>query len=229
MDLTTLTRYGGFSSKQTGNTVFLTQKLVKHPDFDEEQVNIYFSFTFFIIGIMLFGHIGHLINPRRRLALLMSACVQAILAWTATILVLLVSDEDVWPVAAAIVAILAIQFGGQISLSIQMSQQELNTTMVTGALIQICRDPNLFKLKNTARNRRIAFVSCYALGCASGGVISKERTPAFAFVTYAVCKTALGLSFLSNPAVEKDEHGKTTEPPRRRSRSPIFRIIWGDP
>lgn len=176
-------------------------RIAQHPYLDEEQVNIYFSFGFFVLGIMAFGHLGHFINPRRRVSLFLSASTQALLVWIATALVCFVSDKDVWPISAIVVALLALQAGGQINLSIQMQQQDINTTMITGALIQVCTDANIFAASNTNRDRKILFYLFFLFGCFSGSVVSMYTSHSNGFLIYAGCKTFLALTFLFNPGM----------------------------
>ncbi|KAL9091515.1 MAG: hypothetical protein Q9159_001374 [Coniocarpon cinnabarinum] len=229
VDGTTLTNYNCFATKQTGNTVFLALRVARHPYvMDQEERNIVFSFIAFVTGTTLFARLGHLINQRRRRSLLLSSGIQVILVWVATALAYFVTEKDTWPIAPIIMSLLGLAAGGQIAIAIQMKQQELNTSMITGALIQLCNDSEILHFSNGARNRRVLFFCCFFLGIITGGALTMYDTPGIALVVYAIFKTLAMLSFLINPSVEDDELGKSIIS-RKRSRSPIFRIIWGEP
>lgn len=162
-----------------------------------------------------------------RLALFLSAVLQTILTWLAAALVHWISDRDDWPVSAVIMALLAVQAGGQINLAFQLGLGEMNTTMVTGGIISICRDAKLFTLHNALRNRRAMYFVCFGLGCFTGSAISKYSTPCVGILVYAVLKTVLALSFLTNEGEEADLAAGEEEG-RRKGRFSVWRMICGD-
>ena len=150
--------------------------------------------------------------------------LQTAFVYIAAALAYFVTDRDTWPTAPTIVGLLAFGAGGQIAISIHVGLQELNTTMVTGALIQLCTDRHILELKNTKRNRRLIFYACFLCGCFTGANITKHVSTSLAILLHAVLKTIACLSFLFNEGNEPETDGET----QRRPRSPLFRIIWGD-
>lgn len=91
---------------------------------------------------------------------------------------------------------------------------ELNTTMVTGAIVSVglfavrrppantnlkiatLNDPRLLLADNAARNRRLVYVSSYATGCIVGAVVSFGPTGSLFLI--ATVKLIISASFLLN-------------------------------
>ena len=113
-----------------------------------------------------------------------------------------------------IVALLAFAASGQTSMAVTVGFVELNTTMVTGALVSICNlaahrpkadtmieigvlnDPRLLHADNPARNRRLLYIASYAVGCIIGAVVGLGRTGSLFLV--AAMKLIISASFLLN-------------------------------
>lgn len=113
-----------------------------------------------------------------------------------------------------VVALLAFAASGQTSMAVTVGLAELNTTMVTGAIVSIgtyatqrptadervkiamLNDPRLLHADNAARNRRLLYVSSYAAGCVIGAVVGFGPTGSL-FVISAM-KLIISASFLLN-------------------------------
>ena len=116
--------------------------------------------------------------------------------------------------ALLVVALLAFAASGQTSMAVTVGLAELNTTMATGAIVSnsiyaaqkppanarieiaMLNDPRLLHADNAARNRRLLYVSCYAVGCIIGAVVS-FGTPGSLFLI-SVIKLVISASFMLN-------------------------------
>lgn len=134
--------------------------------------------------------------------------VASLLSWSAT-------PKDVTSASAQVaVALLALAASGQTSIAVTVGLAELNTTMVTGAIvsvgafvvrrpsantrvkIEMLNDPRLLHADNAARNRRSIYVSSYAAGCIIGAVVSFGATGSLLLIS--AMKLVIGASFLLN-------------------------------
>lgn len=134
--------------------------------------------------------------------------VASLLGWTST-------SKDITSVAAlTVVALLAFAASGQTSMAVTVGLSELNTSMVTGAIVSagfhvvyrspantnseiaMLNDPRLLHAENAARNRRLLYVSSYAVGCIVGAVVSFGPTGSL-FLISAI-KLIISASFLLN-------------------------------
>jgi uncharacterized membrane protein YoaK (UPF0700 family) len=113
-----------------------------------------------------------------------------------------------------VVALVAFAASGQTSMAVTVGLAELNTTMVTGAIVSVgvfvvhrssadtrieiamLNDPRLLHADNAARNRRLLYVSSYAAGCIIGAVVSFGVTGSL-FLVSAI-KLIISASFLLN-------------------------------
>lgn len=113
-----------------------------------------------------------------------------------------------------VVAFLAFAASGQTSVAVTVGLPELNTTMVTGAIVSIdvlavrralantnfeiatLNDPRLLHTDNAGRNRRLLYVSSYAAGCIVGAVMSFGPTGSLFLI--AAVKLIISASFLLN-------------------------------
>lgn len=92
----------------------------------------------FIIGSFIFGQLAHRVRTRRRSWLLLTTLFQAMLV----LVVALVEQsgipgQETGPRALAIVGLLSFAQAGQVSLAIGVGLAELNTTMITGAVVSL--------------------------------------------------------------------------------------------
>lgn len=106
---------------------------------------------------------------------------------------------------------------------------ELNTTMITGALIQLCTDRHIFRKHNSKRNRRLAFLGSMFVGCFIGAGILKTSSPSAVLVVAAGLKGALVLSFLLNRGmVEKKTQLEDGAEKVEGHVTPARLVLWGD-
>jgi uncharacterized membrane protein YoaK (UPF0700 family) len=230
MDAMTYTCYSVFASKQTGNTLFLAIYAFNHPAIPpgtEQCVAV--SIGVFILGAAFFGHLGHISRQRRRIWLLISNLFQAALVLAAAAIRYKVSRARTGPGALAILALLAFAESGQIANALNVSMPELNTTMVTGALIQLCTDKRIFRLRNPKRNRRLAFFASMLAGCFIGAAVLTCATPTWALVVVAAMKGALVITFFFNRGmVQRKRILEDGNEKVEGTVTPVVRVLWGD-
>ncbi|CAK3995068.1 hypothetical protein AC579_3647 [Lecanosticta acicola] len=231
LDAMTYASYNVFASKQTGNTLFLALYAFRVPGTLNPGVeqNVGVSMGVFIAGAIFFGHIGHFSRQQRRIWLLISNAFQALLMLAAAAIRYFYSRNSTGPGALAILALLSFAESGQIANALNVAMPELNTTMVTGALIQLCTDKNFFALKNAKRNRRLAFYASMLTGCFIGAALLKYSSPSAALVVCAATKGLLFVSFFCNRGLVEKRFG--LEDGREKSEgtvTPASRVLWGD-
>ncbi|KAI5247115.1 hypothetical protein E4T42_06047 [Aureobasidium subglaciale] len=169
IDACTFSLYSVFVTKQTGNTIFLALSALKHTSVSQNEANVAVSISTFFISAVLFGHLGAAVGKQTRL-------------WMFTTLVFAATASRYWckqeatgSIALIIIALLSIAMGAQVTLAFAIKVPDINTTMVTGAIIQIATDANIFNRDNSARSRRSVFFlamlggAFVGAGCASRG------------------------------------------------------------
>lgn len=134
-------------------------------------------------------------------------------------------------------------------MAVRLGTPDLNTTMVTGALVELATDRQLFRVRNGGRNRRVAFYLCLLVGALVGAVVVKWRGPGWGLVVVAGVKGLVAVSFLGSwgvvgeatvgggkVGVGSGEVEDGTERKSERSGSwkgeafalPMSRVLWGD-
>ena len=198
----------------------------------------------------MFGRLAHHFSARRRGWPISSTVVQAILVLSAASLQSVTAAGEITSVPALmIVALLAFAASGQSSMAVTVGLAELDTSMVTGAIVSrtllpamviailwtdtaiktsTLSDPKTFSAGNATRNRRVIFVASYAAGCILGATMS-FGTAASLLVVCAI-KLVIGVSFLLNrgkaasrfPAAvsARDEHYNPD--------TPMLKASWSD-
>lgn len=190
--------------------------------------------TMFIAGAIVFGHVGHYSNQRRRIWLLASNFFQLMLILAAAAIRYFVSREGTGHGAIGIVALLAFAMSGQITTALHVKMPDVNTTMITGAMISICTERNIFKLRAPRRDRLLAFCTSMVVGCFIGATILHFSTPSAALVAVASTKGFLMLTFLFNRGLVKtrlSEEGGDVHNGEKQAGgaiTPVARILWGD-
>jgi uncharacterized membrane protein YoaK (UPF0700 family) len=176
--------------------------------------------------------------------------IQAILTLAAALLQWVTAPGEITSIPALmIVAMLAFAASGQNSMAVTVGLAELNTSMVTGAIMSIAsspnivhtvlsantaikvstlHDPRIFDADNPARNRRVFFGPSYAAGCIVGATMA-FGTVGSLLIVYAI-KLAIGASFLLNrgkaasrfPTVARagEEHYELD--------APVVKASWSD-
>jgi uncharacterized membrane protein YoaK (UPF0700 family) len=230
LDAMTYTTYHVFASKQTGNTLFLALYAIRSPSvLPLVEQNVGISISVFILGALFFGHLGHVSRQRRRVWLLVSNALQAFLLLAAAAIRYFVSRKQTGPGALAILALLSFAEAGQIATALNVNMPELNTTMITGALIQLCTDPDILKLRNPKRDRRLAFFVALLLGCFVGAGTMRWRSPTAALVVAAAIKWFLVITFFFNRGVvERRRREEDGNEKVEGSVEPVRRVLWGD-
>lgn len=197
--------------------------------------------TMFLAGAIVFGHAGHYSNQRRRIWLLASNLFQLLLILAAAAIRYFVSREPTGHGAIGVLALLAFAMSGQISTALHVKMPDVNTTMITGALISLCTERNIFKVRCPRRDRLLAFFTSMLIGCFIGATILRFSTPSAALVAVACTKGFITATFLFNRGLVKTRLSEEEEGNRLYGLkgdkgggggggaiTPVSRILWGD-
>ena len=210
----TLSTFRVFCSKQTGNTIVLALIALgalgstpSNDQLNEEAVLI--SFSCFFSSAILFGWAGNLIGRDRRLWLFLSTLFSTTLVLAAATLHRVYSsnpslDPDLHlpsRSSCVVIALLASACGGQLQLALSVRMPELNTTMITAAIVNLASDPRILAHHNSIRNRRAMYWVSMLAGAFLGAVVCKASSPTEALWLAAGIKVCVGLSFLCNKGV----------------------------
>lgn len=192
----------------------------------------------FLAGAVVFGHAGHYSNQRRRIWLLASNLFQLLLILAAAAIRYFVSREPTGHGAIGVLALLAFAMAGQISTALHVKMPDVNTTMITGALISLCTERNIFKLRAPRRDRLLAFFASMVVGCFIGATILRFSTPSAALVAVACTKGVITFTFLFNRGMIKTRLSDDEDGDRKGgfkgdgavggAVTPVSRILWGD-
>lgn len=155
------------------------------------------SISAFIIGSFIFGQLAHRVRTRKRGWLLMTTFFQAILMLVVSLVEMSgVPGQETGPRALAIVGLLSFAQAGQVSLAIGVGLAEINTTMITGAVVRLpqppkyeesrhayrcaqistLQDPKILVRSNHPRDRRVLFIIAYLAGCFAGSALNSYDT-----------------------------------------------------
>ncbi|KAH8696406.1 DUF1275 domain protein [Talaromyces proteolyticus] len=179
--------FGCFISMQTGNTIFLGLGAAGIPDNKPYGwLKSLTSISGFFIGSFVFAKVMRFFGNRKRGTLTVSFAIQAIFVLVAA--AILQSDAiphslTYQPTSGPLflelipLAILAFQFGGQISASRGMGFNELPTVVLTSVYFDIASDPGLTDniTKNVKRNRRISSVVAIVVGAIIAGWLCRSK------------------------------------------------------
>ncbi|KAJ9635436.1 hypothetical protein H2201_003098 [Coniosporium apollinis] len=220
--------YRAFVSKQTGNTVLVALAALESQAVVQTEPHVVISLCVFIAGVAIFGHIGHLIGQHRRVWLIISNVLQTALVFGATALRFWGSDSSNGPESVGVVALLALAMSGQIALALCVKMPELNTTMITGALVMLAVDRNIFKRKNLARNRRVLSLFTIVAGGFIGAAIDRYYSPTFSLLLVATIKTIVTIMFLFNRGTKQRRINLEGTTENARSSVTFLKVIWGD-
>ncbi|KAF2774568.1 hypothetical protein EJ03DRAFT_263329 [Teratosphaeria nubilosa] len=230
-DATTFATYQVFTTKQTGNTLFLALYALRHQALGEAvEQNVGVSLGCFILGAALFGHIGRHLKQRRRAWLIGMNFFQVLLVLGAAAIRWWAPRVRAGGSALGVVALLSFASSGQIAMAVGVGLAELNTTMITGTLVQLSNDPSILKANNPARNRRVMFYTSLLAGCFIGAAAYKLDAALGLLLTAAV-KLLATVSFFLNPGVVEVnnlDREKADERPRTGTITPVSKILWGD-
>lgn len=222
LDATTFAVYSVFVSKQTGNTISIALSALESQAVAQTEQNVAISLAMFFAGAAAFGQLGNLLGPKRRLWLLLTNTIQTALVYAATALRFWGSGDSRGPFALGVIALLSFASGGQISLALCVRVPELNTTMITGALVQLAVDDKLFQKINPARNRRAAFYLSMLVGGLVGAVVGRFASATLGLLLVAVLKSVVTVMFLFNSSEQKGVKEYMTKSPE------IVQVLFGD-
>ncbi|KAJ5632907.1 DUF1275 domain protein [Penicillium lividum] len=195
--------YSCFASNQTGNTLFLAIGVAGLTRNAYSFPNIGVSLSLFLAGGFIMGQLGNYIGVRRRLWLLLSNLIQTLCVFGALIV------QHRWPIkrdgpaALSVIALLAFSSGGQVAMSRSLKITEITTAMATAAFIDVVIDPDLGKLKNRLRNRRVMFLVMLTAGCFVGAFAQREINSKFPILLCALGKALVGVAMLFNRPIEQ--------------------------
>ncbi|KAK7725719.1 hypothetical protein SLS57_003785 [Botryosphaeria dothidea] len=230
-DAMTFAFYGVFCSKQTGNLVTIALSALKSEAVVQTETHIVVSFLFFLAGASLFGHFNNFIGKKRRGWLIFVNALQSILVIAACAIRKVSVDKfgviepgGPDPCAVASIALLAFASGGQISLALSVGLAEINTTMITGAMVMLAHDRKVLNKHNPGRNRKLFFIASILGGSFVGAVANKFAHSALSLLLVAITKVVVTLMFLCNRGVHKKPGSSDTED----SSVSLVQIIWGD-
>lgn len=231
LDAMTYTTYSVFTTKQTGNALFLALYAFRNPALgDMVEQNIGVSMGVFFAGAIFWGQLGRVSRQRRRVWLISSQLFQALCILAATAVRYWSSRRSNGPAALGVLALLSFAMSGQIATALNVNMPELNTTMITGALIALASDPNLFKWKNSKRTRRMAFFASIEAGSFIGAAVLNYRSPTATILVCACLKFAIVITFFFNRGIVKQM--RELEDGRKEKTdgavTPVSRILWGD-
>lgn len=216
-----------------GNTLFLALYALDHPILSAEvEKNVAVSIGMFVLGAAFFGHLSRYVHQKRRAWLLASNLFQTLLLFAAAALRQWAPRSTTGPSALGVLALLGFASGGQIVGAVTVGMAELNTTMVTGTLVQLSNDAKLFHLHNAPRNRRVMFYFSLIFGCFAGVGAVRYRDAALGLLVAACVKAVASLSFFFNHGIVRVDKGVDPEKQGERrisgAATPISKILWGD-
>ena len=193
-----------FASNQTGNSVVLAVGLSGYSGDLFDIHNVGMSLGMFIAGALLTGQIANFVGTRRRIWLIVSHVLQALLVFGAAIMQYVYGVVTSGPTALGAVAMLAFSSGAQVASMRPFRIQEITTAMATAAWVDLVVDPGLFGLKNRSRNRRAAFLAVLVAGSFAGAFMRQRIGSPHALVVSGICKVLVFFAFLFNKPDLKD-------------------------
>ncbi|KAL7628577.1 hypothetical protein AAE478_000092 [Parahypoxylon ruwenzoriense] len=194
--------YHCFASNQTGNTVFLMLAIIL-PHLNGEMfitTNIGIALGFFLLGGWLTGQIGHIVNPRLRIWLVGCNFIQSCLVFAAAGIQYRYGVNLEGTDTGIVIGLLAFASGSQVVQSRSFQMAEITTAMATAAWLDLLIDPDLFKLKNRPRTRRVVFLVTLVLGSLAGAGIYRSAGSQVALLVSAAGKMLATVMYFFNAA-----------------------------
>jgi uncharacterized membrane protein YoaK (UPF0700 family) len=230
LDAMTFTTYNVYTTKQTGNALFLALYAFRNPSITSTEQNVGISMAVFLAGALFWGQIGRVSRQRRRIWLAISQFIQAFMILGATAVRYWTNRTNVGGGAGGVLALLAFAMSGQIATALNVNMPELNTTMITGALVALMSDKDLFALRNTKRLRRILFFASMEAGSFTGAALLNFRSPTSVLLFCACMKFGIAGTFIFNKGmvrpVRQLEDGRVEK--GDGAVTPVSKILWGD-
>jgi hypothetical protein len=155
----------------TGNTVYLGLGLVA-PSEGIRWIKAGTSIGAFCFGSFVFARFHRYFSPRKRWVLIASYSFQLFFVVIAALIVTLGEEakEGLGYQVLVPIAVVAFQSSGQAVTSRALQYAGLTSVVLTSNYCDLFSDPNLFKLSNVERNRRIAAPVLLLIGAMLGGV-----------------------------------------------------------
>jgi uncharacterized membrane protein YoaK (UPF0700 family) len=196
--------YGCFASNQTGNGLFLAIGAAKLEGSAYSLSHVGMSsLGAFLAGGWAVGQIGNLVGVRKRLWLVASSAFQTALVYAAAAIQYNLPIPQGSPAALAGIFLLAFSSGAQVALGRSLKITDITTAMATAAFIDVVADPDVLKIQNRQRNRRVIFLLMLVAGCFVGAFAQAAVNSTFIIILCAVCKTIVTFAFLTNKPIEK--------------------------
>lgn len=198
------------NSKFTGNTVYIGLGLAA-PSEGTRWIKSATSLGCFCIGSFFFSRFHRHFSPKRRGTLIASFSLQALLCIVAAVIVTFGpadygSGDITWDVLVPI-ALVAFQACGQAVTSRALGYNALTSVVLTSIYCDLFSDPNLFKLDNVERNRRLGAPLMLLLGVVSGGLFARSSVGIVgALWTASLLKLAIVLVWVVWPGEEETDH-----------------------
>ncbi|THV66866.1 hypothetical protein D6D24_09292 [Aureobasidium pullulans] len=196
IDATTFSLYSVFVTKQTGNTIFLALAALQHTSVSQTEPNVAISISLFFCSAIIFGHLGRYIGSSTRLWLLVSNLISTSLIFAATALRYFGPAQRTGPFALGVIALLSIGMGAQVTVAFAAKIPDVNTTMVTGAIVQVAMDGNVFGKDNAARTRRVFFFLAMLGGAFVGAGCASCMDASLGLLVAGCVKTVVTVMFL---------------------------------
>lgn len=200
-----------FATKQTGNVLFIMMSILDVPGASAKApADLAICIFAFILGAVLQGHAGNVCGCRRRIWLVLASMFSTAPLYAAAAIqwrfidsrasgAIAFEGQASMGAGAWLVGLCAFSYGSQFALSLAARGAELNTSVVTSALVNLSTDSGLIKRENPNRTLRAFFIASIATGAMVGAVALKLGGPAAGILLAAICRTAVGLLFLLNP------------------------------
>lgn len=196
LDAVTVSTYKVFCSKQTGNTILIALNVLGASSSRRVEVNVTLSFLLFVSSAVAFGWAGNRVGQKTRLWLLISNLTSIVLISGAATLQELGEARLRLYTAPGVICFLAAAHGGQLQLALGTRMPELNTTMVTGAIANLAKDPKLVSRKNSVRTRRFLYWISILAGAFVGAAVVKFVSPTSGILIAACMKLPIVILFL---------------------------------
>ena len=163
-DATTFPNYHVFVSNQTGNTALFAVGALSIGNVTVEITDIGFSLGLFVIGSLLFGHIGDFVGRRRKIWLIVTDILQTTTMFAgAAVRHWLPNSHDSGP-ACAVISLLALSSRGQVAMARTVNLPQIPTAMVTSAYVDFLVDPDNSQDPQSATKPKILLRYMLALG-----------------------------------------------------------------
>ncbi|KAL1795773.1 hypothetical protein ACET3X_005997 [Alternaria dauci] len=163
--------WGSFVSMQTGNTVYLGLGVVA-PTEGIRWIKALTSITAFCAGSFCFARFHRYFSPAKRWVLIVSYSFQMLLIAVAALIATVGKDTKEglhWQMLVPLASV-AFQSSGQAVTSRALKYNGLTSVVLTSNYCDLFSDPQLFKLSNVERNRRIGAPLMLLLGACIGGL-----------------------------------------------------------